>query len=124
MIRNLAVAAVCLTLLLLPIVAWAAATANFQGSCLAFSKNCDFNANLPAGNPSACSVGAFPTDYFWTFTNPSGTASGAQATHQFNSATATAKLDLLCSDGRDASLTRTICFGGGSGCIQPDIGYN
>jgi hypothetical protein len=33
-------------------------------------------------------------------------------------------LKITCSDGREASITRSVCFSGGAGCILPDAGYN
>jgi hypothetical protein len=117
------------TILVLAVVlsaspAFAVPTANFQGSCLGFSKNCDFDASKPASNPSACAGGAFIIQYDWTLTNPSATKTGNPITHTFNSTTASVTLKITCSDGREATITRSVCFSGGSGCIQPDQGYN
>ncbi len=94
--------------------------ANFTGDCNSGTLTCDFDASA-----SVCSVGAFPTGYFWTFSNPSGGGSGVTDSHAFsNSNNANVTLQLNCSDGRDAQKTRTVCWGGGSGCILPNVGPN
>jgi hypothetical protein len=101
------------------------AFANFQGSCVSATKTCTFNASLPAGNPSACSSpGEFIIQWDWTFTNPAGSSSGNPKSYVFNANTASVTLKITCSDGREDTETRTVCFLGGVGCIQPDIGYN
>lgn len=95
-------------------------SANFTGDCVTATLTCTFNASS-----SVCSAGAFPTDYFWTFANPSGGGSGVTINRTFsNSNNANVTLQLNCSDGRDANKTRTVCWGGGSNCILPDVGPN
>lgn len=120
--RILAPAALCVLLLTLSALpAMATATANFQGSVLAFSKNGDFDANRGAG--SSCSAGTI--SYSWSF-DDGGTATGSVVTHHWGAGGGSVTLTVTCSGGNGtATANRAVCFGfcSPSG-IRPDAGYN
>lgn len=122
MSRSLLVVLFAFVAVCLPSTAMAqpSQVANFTGDCVSATLTCGFDAST-----SVCSAGAFPTGYVWTFTNPSAGGSGITKSHTFsNSNNANVTLELHCSDGRDAQKTRTVCWGGGSGCILPNVGPN
>jgi uncharacterized membrane protein len=121
--RALLSATLCAILLsAVALPASATATANFQGSSLAFSKNGDFDAQRGGG--STCSGGTI--SYSWTF-DDGGTATGNPVTHHWASTSiGTATLTVTCSGGHGtATLLRAVCF---SACLPggiiPDAGYN
>lgn len=96
-------------------------TCSFQGSCLGFSRWCDFVAS------GSCTNGATPT-FSWTCNDPTTNYTGNPITHHFN-AVAASTCSLTCSCAGNPSttttLSRPVCFSiGVPGCIQPDRGYN
>jgi uncharacterized membrane protein len=96
-----------------------ATSVDFQGYCTPISYTCDFDS--ARGSGTSCTAPLTITAYSWTFTNPTGSASGSTATHTFGSnAGGNVTLQITCSDNSTASKTRPVCFSVGvPGCIVP-----
>lgn len=97
-------------------------TCTFQGSCLRFSRNCDFQAT------GSCTNGANPT-FSWECFDPPAFYTGATITHDFNDGVAASSCKLTCTCAGNPQTTTTLqrftCFSiGVPGCIFPDQGYN
>ena len=97
----------------------AADTCTFQGSCLQFSRWCDFRVTF------SCMNGNTNPAISATCTNSTTNYVGAVFTHNFaTSAGGNCAVTCNCG-GSSASQTRYICFGfGAPGCITGDKGYN
>lgn len=96
----------------------AADSCTFQGSCLAFSRWCDFVVTGSCTNGTQPSISA-------TCTNNNANYTGNPFTHQFASS-AGGSCTATCNCGStSASQTRQVCFAFGvPGCIVPNVGYN